>query len=74
MEKRTGGMDLTEEMKDKVLRGERIDRQEALQLVEEPLDRLREAAEEIRKKVCGDGFDLCTIVNAKCGRCSEDCK
>ena len=67
-------MDFTEEMKDKVLRGEQIDREEALRLSEEPSDRLREAAEEIRRKVCGDGFDLCTIVNAKCGRCSEDCK
>lgn len=24
--------------------------------------------------MCGSGFDLCTIVNAKCGRCSEDCR
>ncbi len=67
-------MDFTEEMKDKVLRGEQIDREEALRLSEEPSDRLREAAEEIRRKVCGNGFDICTIVNAKCGRCSEDCK
>lgn len=67
-------MNFTEEMKARVLGGEQIDRQEALRLYEEPLDRLREAAEEIRRKVCGDGFDLCTIVNAKCGRCSEDCK
>ena len=56
------------------MRGEQIDREEALRLSEEPSDRLREAAEEIRRKVCGDGFDICTIVNAKCGRCSEDCK
>lgn len=67
-------MDFTEEMKIKILRGGQIDRKEALQLSEEPLDRLREAAEEIRSIICGDGFDLCTIVNAKCGRCSEDCK
>lgn len=67
-------MNVTEEMKRKVLDGKEIDRQEALRLAEEPLERLREAAEEIRQKVCGDGFDLCTIVNAKCGRCSEDCK
>lgn len=67
-------MNVTEEMKRKVLEGKEIDRQEALWLAEEPLERLREAAEEIRQKVCGDGFDLCTIVNAKCGRCSEDCK
>ncbi|MDE6883332.1 MAG: biotin synthase BioB [Lachnospiraceae bacterium] len=67
-------MNFTEEMKDRVLRGEQIGRQEALRLLTEPLDGLQKAAEEIRRKVCGNGFDLCTIVNAKCGRCSEDCK
>ena len=41
-------MDFIEEMKNKVLRGEQIDREEALRLSEEPSDRLREAAEEIR--------------------------
>ena len=38
-------MDFIEEMKNKVLRGEQIDREEALRLSEEPSDRLREAAE-----------------------------
>ena len=62
------------EMKAKVIKGEWIDRQEALRLAKEPLVKLQEAADEIREKVCGDGFDICTIVNGKCGRCSEDCK
>ena len=43
----TDGMNYTEEMKIRVLRGEQINRQEALRLSEEPLDRLREAAEEM---------------------------
>ncbi len=67
-------MSFTEEMKDKILRGKWIGREEALRLAEEPLEELRQAADEIRRKVCGNGFDLCTIVNAKCGRCSEDCR
>lgn len=67
-------MSFVDEMKDKVLRGEQIEREEALQLWASPLSRLREAADEIRRRMCGDGFDLCTIVNGKCGRCSEDCK
>ncbi len=67
-------MSFTEEMKDKILRGKWIGREEALRLAEEPLEELRQAADEIRRKVCGSGFDLCTIVNAKCGRCSEDCQ
>lgn len=67
-------MSFTEAMKDKILRGKWIGREEALRLAEEPLEELRQAADEIRRKVCGNGFDLCTIVNAKCGRCSEDCR
>lgn len=67
-------MSFAEEMKDKILRGKWISGQEALRLAEEPIEELRLAADEIRRKVCGSGFDLCTIVNAKCGRCSEDCR
>ncbi len=67
-------MSYVSEMRDKVLRGGQIGRQEALRLIKEPLAGLQEAADTIRKKVCGDGFDICTIINGKCGRCSEDCK
>lgn len=67
-------MSFLSEMKNKALQGEWIDRREALQLAKQPLEKLRDAADEIRKKVCGNGFDICTIVNGKCGRCSEDCK
>ena len=62
-------MGYVSEMKDKVLQGEEITRQEALRLMEEPLVELQEAADEIRRKLCGEGFDICTIVNGKCGRC-----
>lgn len=67
-------MSFTSEMKQKVLAGEQITREEALTLAKEPLDELREAADEIRRVMCGSGFDICTIINGKCGRCSEDCK
>lgn len=67
-------MSFISEMKEKVLCGKEITRQEALQLAGQPLTELQAAADEIRRKVCGNGFDLCTIVNGKCGRCSEDCK
>lgn len=67
-------MEFTEELKQKIYAGDAITREEALALAEEPLDRLAEAANEIREKMCGNRFDMCTIVNAKCGRCSEDCK
>ncbi len=67
-------MSFVEEMKDKVLNGELITRKEAIALWEAPLMELQKAADEIRETMCGNGFDICTIINGKCGRCSEDCK
>lgn len=68
-------MSTISELKEKVLNGEQITREEAIQLYNEaPLDELCQAADEIRKKMSGNGFDICTIINGKCGKCSEDCK
>lgn len=67
-------MNFVEKMKEKVLNGELITREEAILLSGEPLSQLQEAANEIRETMCGNGFDICTIINGKCGRCSEDCK
>ena len=61
-------------LKEKVLKGSLIDKEEALLLYEEPLEELCQAANEIREFFCGDSFDICTIINGKSGRCSEDCK
>lgn len=67
-------MDTTiiETLKSKVLRGELIDKAEALSLIDAPLEPLCKAANEIREHFCKNDFDICTIVNAKSGRCSED--
>ena len=43
-------------------------------LVTMELDSLCRAADEIRKALCGDRGELCTIVNGRSGRCSEDCR
>ena len=40
----------------------------------ETLNILFEAANQIREKFCGENFDLCTIIKAKSGKCSENCK
>lgn len=37
-------------------------------------DELCSAADEIRRKWCGDEIHTCSIVNARSGRCGEDCK
>ncbi|SFQ46826.1 biotin synthase [Lachnospiraceae bacterium XBB1006] len=66
-------MELTA-LKEKVLAGGEITREEALFLCKQPLEKLAGAADEIRRKYCGDSFDLCTIINGKSGKCSENCK
>lgn len=67
-------MDMVEKLKQKVLSGERIGKEEAMVLYEAPLEQLCQSADEIRKHFCENIFDICTIINGKSGRCSEDCK
>ena len=67
-------MSVVQELKEKVLEGGEISRREALLLAKAPLEELTDAAGQIRQVRCGRGFDICTIVNGKCGRCPEDCR
>ncbi|MDE7423754.1 MAG: biotin synthase BioB [Lachnospiraceae bacterium] len=67
-------MSIVSELNEKILAGYQINQKEAMELFKEPLGELQEAADELRKHFCGNRFDMCTIVNGKCGKCSEDCK
>lgn len=67
-------MSMVSDFKKRVLAGELLGRESALALCNAPLEELSSAADEIRRYFCADTFDICTIVNGKCGRCSEDCK
>ncbi len=62
------------ELKDKVINGGDITKAEAMSLTLAPLDELCGAADEIRMHFCGDSFDLCSIINAKSGKCPENCR
>lgn len=65
------------ELRDKVLAGKWLTAEEALslyQVKEEDYEELFEGANEIRKHFMGNRVDLCTIMNAKSGKCSEDCR
>lgn len=42
-------------------------------LLELPLTQLIRKADEVRRKNTGDSLELCSILNARCGLCSEDC-
>jgi biotin synthase len=63
-----------EDIKKQVLAGGLIGKNEAMEIRSAPLEALCAAANEIREHFCGNAFDICTIVNAKSGRCAEDCK
>lgn len=64
-----------EELKNKIIHENyRISKEDAFRLREEPLEILANAANDLRIHFCGNDFDLCTIINAKSGRCSENCR
>lgn len=67
-------MTIVEGLKQKVFSQQELNKEDALWLKDAPLSELCAAADEIRSRFCGETFDMCTIVNGKCGRCSEDCK
>lgn len=68
-------MALVKELKEKVLNGGQICREEALLLTIHPRKQeLYTAAGEIRDHLAGKRFDTCSIVNARSGRCSENCR
>ena len=51
-----------------------ISKSEATELLNTDLKVLSYCAEQIRKKFCDSKFDMCSIINGKSGKCSEDCK
>lgn len=68
-------MDMITLLKDKVLQGQAINRDEAVALSREADDEaLYAAAHELTAALASRRFDMCSILNAKSGLCSEDCK
>lgn len=60
--------------KKKVLNGYLLTKEEVEELLDEDTTEIATAANEIRKSLCGNKFDLCTIINGKSGRCKENRK
>lgn len=60
-------------MTDSLSKKRPLTREEALALYDEDFDSLCASANAIRRDHSGDHFDLCTVVSAKNGHCSEDC-
>ncbi|MEG0127722.1 biotin synthase BioB [Clostridium sp.] len=59
---------------DSIIEGYKLTRSEALELYNGRLEDLISGATRIRENIKGNNFDLCTIINGKSGKCSEDCK
>ena len=51
-----------------------MDKESLNSLVTLPLDKLMLEANRVRHECLGDKIELCGIVNAKSGVCSEDCR
>ena len=63
-----------EAIKNKLYAGGHLTKAEAMELTEAPLEELCAAADDVRAHFCGNVFDVCTIINGKSGKCSENCK
>lgn len=65
------------ELKNKILAGGEISSEEAYSLADMLpgcRDELRSAAAEITRRFCPRVFDSCSIINARSGKCPENCK
>ena len=67
-------MNITELTKE-IINGRRLTRDDDLSFFETAdLEELAAGANEIRQALCGNAVDLCTIINGRAGKCSENCK
>ena len=73
-ERASRGLTTMEAIKNKLYAGGRLNKAEAMTLTEVPLEELCAAANDVREHFCGNVFDVCTIINGKSGKCSENCK
>ncbi|MBO6141143.1 MAG: biotin synthase BioB [Ruminococcus sp.] len=60
---------------DEIIGGRRLDENDDLSfLLSAPLDELTKAADKLRRHFSGNKANLCSIINGKSGKCSENCK
>ncbi len=63
------------ELAQEIIKGKRLTREDDLSFFEYAnLEDLVDGADEIRKALCKNRVDLCSIINGRSGSCSEDCK
>jgi biotin synthase len=57
-----------------IVSGKQVTKEEALKLFDFELEEIFFVAAKIRRKYKGNKVKVCSIINAKSGQCSEDCK
>ena len=63
------------ELADKIIAGLRLTRDDDISLfLTAPLELMQKGALRVQEHFCGNHIDLCTIINARSGRCGENCK
>lgn len=63
------------QLANEIIAGRRLTKEDDLSFfVTCDLQSLCDGADAIRAHYCGDKVDMCTIINGRSGRCSEDCK
>lgn len=63
------------EIRQKILNGDNVNVEDILHIVKHyPLSDVIELAHQITLKFASNKFDMCSIINAKSGRCPENCK
>ncbi len=65
---------MIETIEKRILAGESISKEDAIALLDYSKEELYQLAARITCKFMGNKFDTCSIMNAKSGNCSEDCK
>jgi len=66
---------MVKELAEKIIKGYRIKRGEELNfLLTADLEEMCQGADSVREYYCGNKVNLCTIINGRSGKCSEDCK
>ena len=60
---------------EQIINGKRLTKDDDLSfLLNSGLDELTECADKLRRHFSGSRANLCSIINGRSGRCSEDCK
>ena len=63
------------ELAKEIIQGRRLSKEDDLSVfLTADLDELCKGANMIRDALCGNRVDLCSIINGRGGRCSENCK